>query len=39
MSKFRYCNIADLEILKIRELQHRLDDWSIYTAIPFVTMS
>jgi hypothetical protein len=39
ISKFRYFDIYDNEIIKIKEFLHNLDNNSIYSVIPLATMS
>jgi hypothetical protein len=39
IEKFRYCDIWDFNIQLIREFIYNLKDETIYTIIPFVTVS
>jgi hypothetical protein len=39
IEKFKYCDIWDFNIQMIREFIYNLDDETIYTIIPFVTVS
>jgi hypothetical protein len=39
IEKFKYCDIWDFNIQLIREFIYNLDDETIYTILPFVTIS